>query len=695
MNARDLKRKIRNQEGFPALPGSLLALLEATTAQDGKESSHRLYDGAEFQVNLVRLFPVHNSSTLELSAFWQHSFFCARLAHAIAESIDSRWLPIAFAAGLLHDLGKLALNHLEPQAYASALEMVRNRGFHILESERQELGADHSLAGKWLGEAWNFPEAILAAIWLHHHPPKALEHTEYPLELIDIVALADLLAHRHGAAHWGAGHSAAEAEERRRRLALPFDSLKKIMHAAGSQTASDQAQDAPSTTPKTPPRAQYDELQQRLHCYEVLHSLHRGAAETKNRGALLRVMVSALRDAFALRSGCCYLIDESSNTLEGALWRHEQRQVESIALKLKEKAGPESESEPFFARLLRKLVAPGSEAKGLESLVRSHGLTMIPIARKGTPIGQMLFDATASQLAGDSRFLPELSAFGEACALALERQEKNEKLESQCEAMSTSLWKQELGHRQSLRSERLAAIGRMAAGAAHEINNPLAAISGRAQMLLSKTTNASEIRSLEAIVQQSRRINKIVTDLMQFARPASPKIEETQISFILHQVVATLRSRLEQKGITIYEDYAQHLPPVRLDRHQVGQAFTNIVINAEQAMEEAGGTLSLSARPSQDGRSVITRISDTGPGIPNPILGKIFEPFFSTRETTENTGLGLAVCHGIVESHRGAISVQSSPETGATFTLSFPAFHAAAQPLREEIASSRSSPQGQ
>ena len=672
-----MKERIRTCNGVPALPAPFVSFLHSRQQQlnacqrHGSENQHDTAPAPWRLEALENLFSLPAESHLEAAAFWRHAFLCARLTAAIAKSLKSPWQPLAFEAGLFHDIGKAALAMLTPEPFAAALHQVQAQGAFVLEAERRELSVDHALAGKWLAEAWDLPEAVRFAIWLHHHPAKALAHTDYPLPLIDMVSLANLLAHRHGAAQWSAGHSAVEAEERRRRLGLPLDQLKSILEEAREDPAA-RPEASSLEAPEAAPGEEARRLQDRLHCYEVLHRLHLGAAETRSQEALLKVMVSALRDAFAIRSGCCYLVDRPGEVIRGAIWRGRQGGVEAIQLSLHTQKTPPERDEPFFATLFRKLIRGENQESELNALLRGHGMMMLPIARAGTLFGQILFDADASSLRGDGRFMPELEAFSEACAQALLVQQTKGALEQECEDLSGALWRQELTHKETLREERLAAIGRMAAGAAHEINNPLAAISGRAQMLLSKATQSSEIRALDAIVEQSRRINKIVSDLMQFARPADPKLEECQLSYILHQVLASMRSRIEGKGIRLYEEYAAHLPPVRLDRHQIAQAFTNIVLNAEEAMESTGGSLRLSMRASQDGRSIITEIADSGPGVPPAIAHKVFEPFFTTRESNENTGLGLAVCYGVIEGHRGAISVRNNPDQGATFTMTLP-----------------------
>jgi nitrogen-specific signal transduction histidine kinase len=262
-------------------------------------------------------------------------------------------------------------------------------------------------------------------------------------------------------------------------------------------------------------------------------------------------------------------------------------------------------------------------------------------------------------------------SFANACGQALEACETREALAAQAESLGESLWMREFDQEKKSRADRLDSVARMAAGAAHEINNPLAIISGRAQILLHRATEPNDAQALRTIVEQSQRASKVLGDLIQFARPPKPRFEEARIEELIRRVLASFSAVLSREGMTLQESYATDLPAVPVDRHQMEQVLSHLVGNSIDAMSPAGGVLSVSAKPSRDRRSVIIQITDTGHGIPGDIVAHVFDPFFTTREGGGHTGLGLSVCHGVIESHRGSITIHSQPrkETSVTVTL--------------------------
>ncbi|MEW6263766.1 MAG: ATP-binding protein [Thermodesulfobacteriota bacterium] len=224
--------------------------------------------------------------------------------------------------------------------------------------------------------------------------------------------------------------------------------------------------------------------------------------------------------------------------------------------------------------------------------------------------------------------------------------------------------------KQLFHSEKLASIGILAAGVAHEIGNPLSAISGYTQILQSGASPEETLEYLEAIEDQTRRIGRIIEDLLNFSRPSAGLRSEIQLSEALPQVMSMLSSQRAFKKMTVEYDLAADVPPVSLDRDNLAQIIINIALNAAQAMPE-GGRLTISLDRQDD--LVRIRLADTGPGIPPEIQSRIFDPFFTTKPAGQGTGLGLAICHRIVESYRGSISVNSRPGLGTTFTVLLPA----------------------
>lgn len=220
-------------------------------------------------------------------------------------------------------------------------------------------------------------------------------------------------------------------------------------------------------------------------------------------------------------------------------------------------------------------------------------------------------------------------------------------------------------------SERMAALGQLAAGAAHEINNPLTAIFGYAELIASDRSVPEKPRSLAAKIQeQARRTKSLVTNLLSFARQVPVAKAFLDIGAILRSAVQLRTLDLREKNIRIHFECESVLPGVRGDPHQLLQVFYNIINNAVEAMQATRGGL-LTVRAMREKGNVVLEFSDTGPGVPEP--DRVFDPFYSTKPIGEGNGLGLSMCYGIVQEHGGRIYCFNRPEGGATFRIELPA----------------------
>ena len=245
-----------------------------------------------------------------------------------------------------------------------------------------------------------------------------------------------------------------------------------------------------------------------------------------------------------------------------------------------------------------------------------------------------------------------------------------------------------------MESDRLAAVGELVAGVAHEVNNPLSSISAFAQLLLRDGgLTASQRDSIEVIRSETLRASQVVKDLLAFARRSEVTREPLDLGGLLSRTLRLRGYQLTSNRIELQTDFATELPAVVGDPRQLQQVFFNLVTNAVQAMaSQNGGTLSVSAR--REGENVVVEVSDSGPGIPEAARAHIFEPFFTTKGEGEGTGLGLSVSYGIVASHGGTIEVAGTSERGTTFRVTLPAADtpSADQPARDSGGISRRSP---
>lgn len=223
---------------------------------------------------------------------------------------------------------------------------------------------------------------------------------------------------------------------------------------------------------------------------------------------------------------------------------------------------------------------------------------------------------------------------------------------------------------QLVQSAKMAAIGELAAGVAHEINNPLTVVLGLSELLLQHSGPADPNREdLEEIASHARRARDIVRGLLSFARQTEFYRMPASINQVVQETLALSRQRLNHAQVIVEEHYDPDLPVLYLDVGRIKQVVLNLVTNTLYAMPQ-GGTMTLTTE--RVGDEVAIRVSDTGVGIPTDILSRIFEPFFSTRPVGQGTGLGLSISLGIVEQHEGRIEVQSQEGQGSTFTVWLP-----------------------
>ena len=257
-----------------------------------------------------------------------------------------------------------------------------------------------------------------------------------------------------------------------------------------------------------------------------------------------------------------------------------------------------------------------------------------------------------------------LSAVGNQIATTID---KWRLLEETREAYDTLRQTQE----QLLQSEKMAAVGQLISGVAHELNNPLTAILGYSQLLKSEEgVNGRGADYLEKLYKQAQRTHHIVQNLLSFARQHKPERGPVQINRVLEETLTLREYDLKLNHIAIHRDFDPNLPQINADFHQLQQVFLNILNNAVDAVLEGANRGEISLRTSVVDDKLRIEFTDNGPGVKNP--HRVFDPFYTTKPVGKGTGLGLSICYGIVKEHGGEIDVQDAPAGGATFVIALP-----------------------
>ncbi|MCK5547954.1 MAG: PAS domain S-box protein, partial [Thermoplasmata archaeon] len=220
-----------------------------------------------------------------------------------------------------------------------------------------------------------------------------------------------------------------------------------------------------------------------------------------------------------------------------------------------------------------------------------------------------------------------------------------------------------------LQSQKLASIGQLAAGVAHEINTPLTNISLMTENLMKRTNDPEIMGKLKGISEQQMFAANIVKDLLSFSRKTTPEIKNVNLNDAVAGSISLLKEQMPEL-IKIIKDFQPDMPDIKADPEQLQRVFTNIIDNAVDAMPK-GGKLTIATAKKNNG-CVEMRFMDTGTGIPREDIGRVFDPFFTKKSGQLGTGLGLSICHGIVRAHNGTIEVESEEGKGTTFIINLP-----------------------
>jgi signal transduction histidine kinase len=221
-------------------------------------------------------------------------------------------------------------------------------------------------------------------------------------------------------------------------------------------------------------------------------------------------------------------------------------------------------------------------------------------------------------------------------------------------------------------SEKLAALGELVAGVAHEVNNPLTGISAFAQLLLEDELTGEQKESVTLMKREADRAVSVIRDLLAFARKTGPRSVSVDMNDLIEQTLRLRAYGMRSTGVAVESDLDPALARVRGDDRQLQQVLLNLIVNAEHAMTSTP-VRQLRVRTRNEGARVVVEIRDTGTGMTPEVQKRIFEPFFTTKPEGTGTGLGLSVSYGIIQSHAGTLSAQSAVGVGSTFRISLPA----------------------
>jgi signal transduction histidine kinase/putative methionine-R-sulfoxide reductase with GAF domain len=400
-----------------------------------------------------------------------------------------------------------------------------------------------------------------------------------------------------------------------------------------------------------------------------------GLMETLDIDEILRLVLEGVTKNTGFDRARLYLVNEKRNVVECkmAVGIDDER-IKGITLRLDPEDSVVARS--IFER--QPFIIPDAQQDPrinpvLKEKFNLHSLVVIPLLTKEKALGAIAADFVDPRKNVTQEAFESVKAFAQQAGLAIHNAFMYQELKTFSQQMEEKIQKTTADLRkteaQLIRSDKLAALGQLAAGIAHEIRNPLTSIN---ILIHSMTENLpsgdSHKEDLEVIEEEINRINEIVDQFLRFAKPAPPLLEKADVLSVFEETLQLLRPQIEKQRIVVRKVF-QALPIIQMDREQMKQAILNLLLNAIQAMP-GGGQLTLKAKNSEDDQWIHLSIQDSGIGIPGEDLNKLFDPFFSTKEG--GIGLGLSIAHRIIDQHHGKIEVESAPGKGTLFTIWLP-----------------------
>ena len=629
------------------------------------------------------------------AAFWEHSLAVASAAELLAEKFDSQVVEpgTAFVAGLLHDIGKIALAAVYPKTYERVAARAQGTHGDIADSERDLLGLDHTLAGRRLAQRWKLPAHLVDAIWLHHLAPNALPSDRRASRLIAIVQAADLMAREQHIGYSGNFVLLNRSEQLTESLGLPPATHHEIVSRLGNAVRhwAQQLNLHGETTPETYQHALRKANQElgRLHTraletarqhstivryFESLTMLDTELGSTTDVPAMLRAMSVALRRALQTPVVVAFIVRPRERLLEAGVRVGASDIVRSVPIN----GAPRLArwwADPGEALTSVVMDAPQVFREDLPEVLETLGTArqwLMPLAREGRVFGGLIYSrdrderlhqATVDELSSIRPLLSSLTAQVQRTLMYADAQRLSDEL-------ADSNRRLQMMQNEMLRTRTLASIAEIAAGAGHEMNNPLSVISGRAQMLRPKLGDALQ-RDIALIIDKAHECSQVVRELMDFAQPKPLLFEMIDLGILVQEACDHWRQKQNANADRMQIQIAPDTPVVAVDAEQIKIVLSELLRNADAATQQTQACIDVSVMPGELGW-VALRVRDRGVGMSHDVLERAFDPFFSHHVAGRRRGLGLSRAQRIVQGHGGRIWIESRPGHGATVHVLLP-----------------------
>ena len=686
-------------ESDPALTCRILSLIyqQGVSQPEGKFSLSRALDKLPAQlvrdtilsVKVFRTIDYDNSRIVLRTGLIQHALAVACCAKDIAEIISPQMdSQLAYSAGLLHDIGKLALEEAMPKSLARIFEEAKSAKAGACTMEQQNLGTDHTILGKRLAQKWHLPNPIILAIWLHHSDTGTISENMPEARIAQVVQLADSAARECGIGQSGSYDSPEPAEKIAQSLAIMPEQLgqirRKLPETVG-QKSKVLGLDLPNAVVNYCDAAHTAAAQ--LAQEQTKLSLENRQLQTASSHFdfttefLLSINSSTpaidIADNFAVRwqkfyqTGmvCVYLVPPAGPQFLEAVVVEKLAQTKTVILNVPigTPAIPEQIANNFAILDAHDYIDWLLEQLDVEFDLKQTKL--VPLPARGKAVGGIAFEL---RYPGDAELFEE--KFKRAASIAgavLDIAFTSANQQHFAEQFSQLLAKPREAEPQIAADSSLGALAEMAAGAAHELNNPLSVISGRAQLLDEAETDPEKKRILKQIQENTGEISGIIEDLMSFANPPEPRPGETNIKQMLDEAVQLTSQKTGVEHINVQIEVAEDVKSVFVDSAQIVSAIANVLTNAIESYTGSLGPVKVTAT-AESGNFVKLQINDLGCGMDAETLQKATQPLFSAKPAGRKRGMGLAHAARLIQLNKGTLEITSEPGKGTMVTIYLP-----------------------
>lgn len=632
--------------------------------------------------------------------FWKHSLAVATAAEMLASRSRLKPSPQdAFVCGLLHDIGKIAFDTVMPKSFERVIEIATLTRGDIADAERRVIGLDHSVAGKRLAEAWNLPTLITQTIWLHNAAPMSTPKGVVSQQMIQLVGLADMIARRlhigfsgnylftfeSKAYQMALGLTEADIAEVTERLADEierraqaiglYDVESRLLYLQSIANANAELGQANQTL-----ATQNRKLAARSSCFEILTRFYQRITPAASPAQLLTEIGRVAAPFFQTDRMVLFSQDSDQRTGEVLTFDVKQNLQDSFLMAMPLHGGDQrlSRSNTGVNDFIRPALPQLDWLfERIGAFVENRPCLFMPLLCGAEPIGGVIWPLS-SEAHASFQTMPDLLLVAQSWGMTLRMAQVHDQQNVLTETLAAS--NRELGslQQQLVRAKSLAHLGEMAAGAAHEMNNPLAVVCGRAQLLASRMNDPALKQDAMQIAQQGERLSQIITDLMEFARPAQPQPKEIAIIQVVEDAIGVANERAGQGPLVrIRLEASGDIPPAKLDEKQIRSALAEIILNAIQATrltDSRGSTPEVLVQTRYDALDdqLVIQVTDRGSGMSEESVKQAFAPFYSSKTAGRQRGMGLAKALRWVELHGGTIRLDSAVGMGTTAVVILP-----------------------